>query len=271
MTMMDCKQFREVLDCFVDHELSPDGMAAADGHLRECVRCQRTTARLLELRRHMREVVTAAVPSPALEQRVRASFRPTWTSASRSSTLRLAVAATILVGIAMWIGIANRAKVDDALAVAMDRVIVRLAGPSSVIVEGTVLCRDCELERRYGVKAMCRQIGHHGAIATAGGRIWNIVEQPSSSVLIHDGTLLGKRVRVRARLFRPAGAMVVDSYTIGADARDRKVTHEYSANPRAEFSSPPWKLASVQPSFLRLKLSDRDGDTAQHQLNSRVP
>lgn len=211
--MMDCKQFREVLDCYVDHELSPDAMAAADVHLRECTGCQRATARLLELRRYIRETVTAAVPSPALERRVRASLRPTWTSVSRPLALRLAAAA-ILLGVAVWVGIANRAQAEDALAVAMDRVVVALAGPSRVIVEGTILCRDCELERRYGVKAMCRQIGHHGAIATADGRIWNIVEQPSSSVLIHDGALLGKRVHVRARLFRPAGAMVIDSYTI---------------------------------------------------------
>jgi hypothetical protein len=40
-----------------------------------------------------------------------------------------------------------------------------------MVLEGKILCRDCELEHRHGVKASCKIIGHHGAIATADGRI----------------------------------------------------------------------------------------------------
>jgi len=67
-----------------------------------------------------------------------------------------------------------------------------------------------------GVKASCRIIGHQGAIATADGRIWNIVEQQTSTKLIHDESLLGKSVVVRGRLFRNSRALVIDSYQLGS-------------------------------------------------------
>jgi hypothetical protein len=69
---------------------------------------------------------------------------------------------------------------------------------------------------RYGVNASCKIIGHHGAIATADGRIWNIVEQGTSATLIHDESLLGKKIVVRGRLFRNSRALVVDSYELGS-------------------------------------------------------
>lgn len=62
--------------------------------------------------------------------------------------------------------------------------------------------------------ALCGRIGHHGAIETHDGRIWNIVEQPASADLIHDNALLGKTMRLRARLFREAGSLTVATYTI---------------------------------------------------------
>lgn len=95
----------------------------------------------------------------------------------------------------------------------MDRVALQLDDSSDIVLEGTVLCRDCELEHRYGIQASCRLIGHHGAIATPDGRIWNIVEQRSSSELIHDTSLLGKKVLVRGHVLRGARALVVESYT----------------------------------------------------------
>jgi hypothetical protein len=72
------------------------------------------------------------------------------------------------------------------------------------------------LERRYGVKASCKTIGHHGAIATADGRIWNLVEQGTSAELIHEESLLGKDVVVKGRLFRNSRAVVVESYDLGS-------------------------------------------------------
>jgi len=88
------------------------------------------------------------------------------------------------------------------------------ASSGTIEIEGTVVCRDCELSEVSGEKVMCNRTGHRGAIATDDGRIWNIVEQPGSTDLVHDSALLGKTVRLRARLFRRAGSLAVDSYTI---------------------------------------------------------
>jgi len=51
----------------------------------------------------------------------------------------------------------------------MDRAVVQLASPTKVVLEWKLVCRDCELEARHGERAMCRRIGHHGAIATSDG------------------------------------------------------------------------------------------------------
>jgi hypothetical protein len=95
-----------------------------------------------------------------------------------------------------------------------DQAIVHLADPKTVELRATVICRDCELKHRHGERTMCQRIGHHGAIVTSDGRIWNIVEQPASHDLIHNNSLLGRTVRLRARLFRDAGSIAVESYQI---------------------------------------------------------
>jgi hypothetical protein len=109
---------------------------------------------------------------------------------------------------------ATRPPVGANAANVVDRLALRLDDSSFVVLEGTLLCRDCELEHRYGIEASCRVIGHHGAIATADGRIWNLVEQQSSAELIHNASLLGKKVLVRGRLFRGPRALVIDSYQL---------------------------------------------------------
>jgi hypothetical protein len=103
-------------------------------------------------------------------------------------------------------------RVERFAANAMDRLALRLDGSSEVELHGVLLCRDCELEHRYGIEAPCKKIGHHGAIATADGRIWNLVEQKAAADLIHDETLLGRQIVVRGRVFRGARALVIDSY-----------------------------------------------------------
>jgi hypothetical protein len=96
----------------------------------------------------------------------------------------------------------------------MDEAIVQLSDPKTVVLNATVLCRDCELKHRHGERTICDRIGHHGAIVTSDGRIWNIVEQPGSHDLIYDNSLLGRKVRVRAKLFRDVGSIAVETYQI---------------------------------------------------------
>lgn len=215
---MDCKQFRESLDCYIDGELSAPASAAADAHRQACFQCNRAAARLLEMKAAVRHTVSAVAPPPDLESRVRAAMTPRWGPLSRLRPAglgrRSALAAATLVLLAVLPSAATRTTVGTKAANAMDRLALRLDDSSPGVLDGTLLCRDCELEHRYGIKAPCRVIGHHGAIATADGRIWNIIEQRASSNLIHDTSLLGKKVLVRGRLFRGARTLVIESYRL---------------------------------------------------------
>ena len=211
---MDCIHLREMLDCYVDDELSAEASAEAAAHVRECAACARAVSEVASLRLHVRQAVMTDVPAD-LEQRIRRSLRP-WSAARPLAIGRMAAmaAGAALVIVALWIASPAGAGARDTAASALDRAVVRLAEPRDVVLEGVVLCRDCELERRYGIPAPCQTIGHHGAIATSDGRIWNIIDHPSAQRLIHDDSLHGKTVRVRARMLRPAGTIAVDGYEI---------------------------------------------------------
>jgi hypothetical protein len=219
--MMSCKQFLESMDGYVDGELSAEASAAADAHRRECSQCERAVVRLEQLKATVRRTVSAATPPPDIEVRVRSALGSPWTTsfhpmggafAPRRRALALAAVVVCIVAVT----VSTLAPIGIGAANAMDRLALRLDETSPVVLEGRILCRDCELERRYGVKASCRIIGHHGAIATPDGRIWNIVEQGKSEQLIHDDRLLGKHILVRGRLFRNSRALVVESYELGS-------------------------------------------------------
>lgn len=202
---MHCTQFRDVLDAYIDHELAADAMAAASAHRRVCPSCERIVLTALETKSTVRRVASAPAIPPGLDARVRSVAAPRWRR-------RYATAAAAVLFIALSAGFAGHGRVERGAANAMDQMALRLDDSSAVVLTGTVLCRDCELERRYGIAAPCRTIGHHGAIATDDGRIWNLVEQKAASELIHDNTLLGRRVVVRGRVFRGARALVIESY-----------------------------------------------------------
>jgi hypothetical protein len=216
--MMNCTQFRESLDCYLDGELSAAASAAADAHRQGCLQCDRALTRLLALKSAVKQTVGAVTPPPDLDARVRTALTPRWLrplGAMGSVGLgRSAFAVAALVVLAVVLFAAARPPVSANAANAMDRLALRLDDSSPVVLEGTVLCRDCELAHRYGIEASCRLIGHHGAIATADGRIWNIIEQRSSATLIHDESLLGSKVVVHGRLFRGARALVIESYEL---------------------------------------------------------
>jgi hypothetical protein len=218
--MMNCQQFRESLDCYLDGELSAAASAAADAHRQECPRCDRAVLHLQELKTAVRRTVGVATPPPDLDARVRAAVATPWTGSfdtiASFGPRRTALALAAVVVVILAVTVSTRPPIDISAANAMDRLALRLDDTSPVVLEGQILCRDCELEHRYGVKASCKVIGHHGAIATADGRIWNIVEQRTSAGLIHDESLLGKNVVVRGRLFRNSRALVIESYQIGS-------------------------------------------------------
>jgi hypothetical protein len=204
---MTCTQFRDALDCYLDRELAPDAMAAADHHRADCPACDRLAVTARELKASVKQTVEAVPLPDGLEARIRLATAPRWTRPP--AWMAAAAAAVILVVLA---GGMMPERVERFAANAMDRLALRLDGSSDVELHGVLLCRDCELEHRYGIEAPCKKIGHHGAIATADGRIWNLVEQKAAADLIHDETLLGRQIVVRGRVFRGARALVIDSY-----------------------------------------------------------
>ncbi len=51
-------------------------------------------------------------------------------------------------------------------------------------------------------------------IVTRDGRIWNILEGEKSRDLIHNSSLLGRRVRIEGRIYRKAGSVAVSGYQL---------------------------------------------------------
>jgi hypothetical protein len=212
---MDCKQLHDVLDCYVDGELSPESMASAEAHVHACRNCARAVEHVNALRSQVRRLVDECGPPPDLQRRVQRSLATAWRPRAfgdRHIAWAIATGVVLFVGTVGWAW--NTASFNSALASGIDRVALHLHDAGDIDFEATLLCRDCELEKRHGIRALCPTIGHHGALATADGRIWSIVEQPGSTDLIHNSTLLGTKVRAHGRIFRSASSVSVRRYEL---------------------------------------------------------
>ncbi len=204
---MDCKRLREVLDAYVDRELSTDAIAQADAHIAECDACRHAVEGLSRLREAVKTAVGNPEPSPELAERVRGLIAPRW---YRATALQ-AIAATLLLAGALTLFVPS---VRGATANALDYVSLKLDDSRPVVLEGKLLCRDCQLEKQYGYHAMCPLTGHHGWLQTGDGRLWSILEGNVSQELIHNSALLGREVKIQGRLFRRAGSIEVKTYQL---------------------------------------------------------
>lgn len=205
--MMDCKKLREVLDAYVDRELSPDAAAQAEGHIAECESCRRAVEGLRGLRTAVRSAAGEPEAPVHLAERVRKSLSPKW---PRARSVQAVAAALVLSGVlTLFVP-----SVRGAAATALDFLSLSLDDSRPIVLEGKLLCRDCQLEKQYGYHAMCPITGHHGAIVAADGRIWNILEGEKSRELIHDSSLLGRRVKIEGRMYRKAGSIAVSNYQL---------------------------------------------------------
>ena len=206
--MMDCKKLREVLDWYVDHELSPEAFAQANAHIAECGPCRSAVEGLCRLREALRIAVGRPEASPELSERIRGLISPRWYRAVAAQ----AIAATlVLAGLLPLLVPSIRGEVATALdyfSRSLDN------SPRQVVMEGTLLCRDQQLAKQYGYPAMCRITGHHGWLLTRDGRFWSLLEGNVSQDLIHNSSLLGRRVKVQGRIFRKAGSIEVSSYEL---------------------------------------------------------
>jgi len=206
--MMDCKDLREVLDLFVDGELSPEATVKAETHLAECQACRRAADRLQGLRQAVKATVSQYEPAPELVHSVRRSTLSPW---HRRPAWTLAMVAVALLVVALA---ASVPQLRGVAANTLEATAFHLDDSRSVVMEGTLLCRDCQLKKEYGYRAMCPLKGHHGTLQTKDGKIWNILDGDASEDLIHNSALLGRIVRIQGRCFRRASSIEVDSYEV---------------------------------------------------------
>jgi hypothetical protein len=206
--MMDCKNLREILDLYVDGELSPEAIVQADTHLAECPACRNTVAGLNRLRQAVKGAVGQYQPTSQLVDRVRRSTISRWTHAR--SWVPIAAAVIVFAALVSLFSAQVRAVVANGLEVAA----FHLDDSRATVMEGKLLCRDCLLKDEYGYHSMCPTRGHHGSLQTRDGKIWNILEGEASEELIHNSKLLGRTVRIHGRCFRRASSVEVDRYDV---------------------------------------------------------
>lgn len=204
---MDCKQFREVLDLYVDGELSAAAAAAAAIHLDRCSSCKQAERQLLRLRANIKAAVARHQLPAGLQRDLEARF----STVKRSFALPAVLLAAFVLMAAFALPIPT---VRGAAANLVEQVAFRLDTPRTLVLEGRLICRDCELQRMYGAMAACARKGHHGALETSDGKIWNLMENDRSDALIHNDALRGRKVRIRGKIYRRAGCLEVESYEV---------------------------------------------------------
>lgn len=82
---MDCKEFREVLDLYVDKELSAEAFTAAQLHSGECASCLAAERDLLSLRQLLKANNAPHQLPDGLVEAVRRISRPWWKPIFRNS------------------------------------------------------------------------------------------------------------------------------------------------------------------------------------------
>jgi len=205
--MMNCKNIREILDLYVDRELSPEATVQAETHLAECVECRNTVARLKRLGQAVKTAVSQYQPPTQLVDQVRRSTASRW----RRATTWVPIAATILLLAVLAL---SAPQIRAAVAAELEVAAFHLDDARATVMEGKLLCRDCLLKDEYGYHAMCPTRGHHGSLETSDGKIWNILDGQASDELIHNPKLLGRTIRIHGRCFRRASSVEVDSYEV---------------------------------------------------------
>jgi hypothetical protein len=178
----------------VDRELSADAAAQTEGHIAECGACRRAVEGLTRLREAVKTAAGKPEAPVELMERVRGSVSPRW---HRAAAIQ-AIAATLILAGVLTLFVPS---VRGAAATALDFLSLKLDDNRQLVLE-------------YGYHAMCPLTGHHGWLATSDGRLWSILEGKVSEELIHNSSLLGRRVRIRGRIMRKAGSIEVSGYQL---------------------------------------------------------
>jgi anti-sigma factor RsiW len=98
---VSCEMTNERLHAFLDAELSPPSALEVESHLRACPSCAAAYGRLRSLRSALRADALTYPPPAALLARVRAGVAPTQPRRKRLISPPLALAASLLLGVAI--------------------------------------------------------------------------------------------------------------------------------------------------------------------------
>jgi hypothetical protein len=103
-TMDDCSHIHELIDIYLDGELSPDEQPSFDVHLKDCPQLTETIAKRAGLRTRIRAAAKDRVATPpGLEQKVRARLGNPARRYQRAWPLTMATAATIVLAFGLAI------------------------------------------------------------------------------------------------------------------------------------------------------------------------
>src|SRR5260370_36469802 len=138
--MMDCKKLREVLDAYVDRELSVDAATQAEAHIAECSACRRAVESLARLREAVRTAAGKPEAPVELIERVRSSVSPRW---HRAAAIQ-AIAATLVLAGAFTLFVPS---VRGAAATALGFLSFKLDDARQDVLLGKLLCTDWPIEK----------------------------------------------------------------------------------------------------------------------------
>ncbi len=82
------------------------------------------------------------------------------------------------------------------------------------VLEGQVVCISEEMARLRHTTPQCKKYGHLLGLKLADGTIWSFFLNPVGRQLRKNPALLGKRLRVKGRLFYDAKIIEVREYSV---------------------------------------------------------
>ncbi|HXI04611.1 MAG TPA: zf-HC2 domain-containing protein [Candidatus Saccharimonadales bacterium] len=208
----ECREMRGLLPAFLADEIGAAESLRLQEHLNACPSCERYSR--LEgafdgaLKRGIRREAAPATLVLRVNRALDAEA-PQPGSASRpwggrSLWLQWAFAASVLVALVGG-GFAGVRMGYFTMPVSM-------AGVSHS-AEGTLVCAECmRLNRPIAQQRGCRAHGHHTALRTDNGEIWEFVDNPATHPLLMDADHVGDRVEVTGLFIQGLRYVKVDAY-----------------------------------------------------------
>ena len=81
-------------------------------------------------------------------------------------------------------------------------------------INGEIICLGCTLKKEQGAKAQCSVYGHTNGLKTSDGKIWTFLENDSSTKLVNDHSLAGKKAEIKGKIYENANYIEVESYKV---------------------------------------------------------